>query len=49
MSVGFTAVRVFVTVLVMGLVGCSKGLPADKADYAGEWRSPEMRLVISNT
>ena len=29
------------------LAGCSKPLPDDKANYAGDWRAPEMRLVIT--
>ena len=34
-------------VAAIAMAGCSKPLPADKANYAGEWRSPEMRLVIT--
>jgi hypothetical protein len=30
------------------VVGCSKPLPSDKANYVGEWRSSEMRLVITS-
>lgn len=33
-------------VLAMMLVACSKPLPADKRQYAGEWASKEMDLVI---
>jgi hypothetical protein len=33
--------------VVLGFASCSKPLPADKSNYAGEWRSPEMRLVIT--
>ena len=31
----------------MLLAGCSKPLPSDKVDYVGEWRSTEMRLIIT--
>lgn len=37
-----------VGVLLVLLSACSKPLPADRADYAGDWRAPEMRLVISS-
>ena len=43
-----TAFRVVLAIaLIIGLASCSKPLPADKANYAGEWRSPEIRLVIT--
>ena len=32
---------------MLAVAACSKPLPADKANYAGEWRSAEMRLVIT--
>ncbi len=41
------AIRMIAVVSAMALTGCSKPLPADKANYAGEWRSAEMRLVIT--
>lgn len=28
------------------LVGCSQPVPNDKLDYVGEWKSPEMYLLI---
>ena len=36
-------VLVFLTLLVLG---CSKPLPSDKLQYAGNWQSPEMQLLI---
>ena len=33
--------------LAAALSGCGKPLPADKADYAGEWQRPEMYLLIT--
>lgn len=42
-----SALRVFVVAAVMAMAGCGKPLPADKANYAGEWRSPEMQLIIT--
>jgi hypothetical protein len=33
--------------VVFGFAGCSKPLPGDKANYAGDWRSADMRLVIT--
>ena len=35
------------TALVLLLVGCGTPVPADKADYVGTWRGPEMSLVIT--
>lgn len=29
------------------LAACSEPLPQDKRDYAGEWRGPQMRLLIT--
>jgi hypothetical protein len=29
------------------LAGCAKPLPADKRDYAGEWRGKDMVLAIT--
>jgi hypothetical protein len=34
-------------ILALALVGCGHPVPADKANYIGEWRSSEMHLVIS--
>jgi hypothetical protein len=31
----------------LGLAACSKPLPSDKANYAGDWRSAEMQLIIT--
>jgi hypothetical protein len=43
-----TALRMMaVMAAVLGLGGCSKPLPGDKANYAGDWRSAEMRLIIT--
>lgn len=33
--------------LTLFLYGCGKPVPADKADYVGEWRAPEMYLSIA--
>lgn len=33
-------------IIIWGLTGCSKPLPDDKLDYAGEWQSKEMYLLI---
>lgn len=35
-----------VLLLMPLLFACSKPLPPDRLDYAGEWRSKEMRLLI---
>jgi uncharacterized membrane protein len=43
-----TAIRVVLAIaLIVGFASCSKPLPADKANYAGDWRSADMRLVIT--
>jgi hypothetical protein len=31
------------------LAGCAKPLPPDKLDYAGQWRSPTMSLLITES
>lgn len=36
-----------VGLLGLGLSGCGKPVPADKADYVGEWHAPNMYLAIS--
>lgn len=33
-------------ITVLMLSGCAQPLPEDKLNYAGEWQSPEMRLLI---
>jgi hypothetical protein len=33
--------------LPLFLYGCGKPVPADKADYIGEWRAPAMYLLIT--
>lgn len=38
--------RTGLVLLVLLLAACSKPLPQDKLDYAGEWRSMEMHLII---
>ena len=35
-----------VALLTAGLTACSKPLPEVKLNYAGEWRSQDMELVI---
>jgi hypothetical protein len=34
-------------VLALVLTACSSPLPADRADYVGEWRAPQMYLLIT--
>ena len=34
-------------VAVLVLAACAKPLPPDKANYAGEWQSPAMYLLIT--
>lgn len=34
--------------ILLFLVACGQPLPADRVTYAGDWRSPEMRLVITS-
>lgn len=41
-------VGVGLLILLLFLVGCSKPLPADRTNYAGDWRAPEMRLLITS-
>jgi hypothetical protein len=36
-----------VVVLVSGLYGCGQPVPADKADYVGEWNASDMYLAIA--
>ncbi len=36
-----------ILLLTILLSGCGTPVPADKADYVGAWRSPEMRLSIT--
>jgi hypothetical protein len=33
--------------LALLLAACGQPVPADKSAYVGDWRSPEMRLVIT--
>jgi len=33
--------------LVLALAGCAQPVPADKADYVGEWKAPGMTLLIT--
>jgi hypothetical protein len=42
------AFRLMLAALAVGsLAGCGKVLPSDKANYAGDWRSADMRLIIT--
>lgn len=34
--------------VVVFLMGCGQPLSAERANYAGDWRAPEMRLVITS-
>lgn len=36
----------FIICIFLFLAGCSKPLPSEKAQYAGEWQSKEMYLLI---
>ncbi len=36
-----------ILLLTLFLSGCGTPVPADKADYVGVWRSPEMHLSIT--
>jgi hypothetical protein len=36
------------TLLVALAAGCSQPLPADKRDYAGDWRAKDMVLLITD-
>ncbi len=36
-----------ILLLTLLLSGCGTPVPADKADYVGVWRSPEIRLSIT--
>ena len=36
------------SLLALILCGCGKPVPAEKADYVGEWRAPEMYLLITS-
>ena len=36
-----------ILLLTVFLSGCGTPVPADKADYVGVWRSPEMHLSIT--
>ena len=40
-------IRLILILAMLAVTACGKPLPADKANYAGEWRSAEMRLVIT--
>lgn len=43
-----SAARAFLAALLVALcAACSQPLPADKRDYAGEWRGAGMLLVIT--
>ena len=40
--------RALLAVLVACFIAaCGQSVPTDKSDYVGEWRAPEMRLVIT--
>ncbi|HUP29553.1 MAG TPA: hypothetical protein VM122_05225 [Usitatibacter sp.] len=42
------ASRALLALLVACLIAaCGQAVPADKADYVGDWRGPEMRLRIT--
>ena len=45
MNCKLAAILVLLTATVL-LAACSNPLPPDKLDYAGEWKSPEMYLLI---
>ena len=38
--------RAPIILLLLFLSACSKPLPEEKLDYAGDWQSKEMRLLI---
>lgn len=35
-----------IALLALLITGCSKPLPQDRINYAGEWRAPQMYLLI---
>ena len=39
--------RVVVAVLCALLAACGIAVPEDKSDYVGEWRAPDMSLLIT--
>jgi len=41
------AVRAWLLAALAILVGCARPLPPDRLDYVGEWRAPDMALVIT--
>lgn len=45
-SVGARMMLPFLMLAAMLLAACSSPLPPDRADYAGNWQSPEMALLI---
>ena len=43
-----TTARALLAIFLACLVAaCGQAVPSDKSDYVGEWRAPEMRLVIT--
>lgn len=39
--------RIFVIILLLLLVSCSKPVPPEKATYVGQWKAPNMMLLIT--
>ena len=42
-----TRARAFLAAALLLLAGCGQPVPAEKANYVGDWRSKEMHLVIT--
>lgn len=40
---------VLLTVFAMLLMACSEPIPPERIGYAGDWRAPQMRLLITPT
>jgi hypothetical protein len=39
--------RLLALAFIVLLAGCGQPVPQDKAEYVGDWRGPDMRLVIT--
>ncbi len=44
-----TTKLLMILMLMVGLAGCGKPVPPEKANYVGQWSGPSMQLLITQS